>query len=111
MTSGRPSVKPLSDPVGVIGARGGIEAQFGCESKPDEFMCDVCAVDDEDELRAADEEDQAETVNPLPTQFQTSLSQYPSHYTPTIRTSRGALIVSKDAVMSLGSTPTRRSRE
>ena len=56
VTSGRPSVRPLSDPVRATGGRGAIEAQVGSELKPGEFMCDVCAVDDEDELRAADEE-------------------------------------------------------
>ena len=54
-------------------------AQAGCESKPEEFMCDVCAVDDAAELRAADEEEQAETVNPLPTPFQPTLSQHLDH--------------------------------
>ena len=48
VTSGRPSVRPLSNPVGVISGREGIVAQVGCESEPEEFMCEVCAVDDED---------------------------------------------------------------
>ena len=39
-------------------------------------MCEVCAVDDEDELRGADEEEQAQKVNPLPIPFQPTLSQY-----------------------------------
>ena len=50
----------------MIGGRGGIEAQVGCESKPEEFMCDVCAVDDEEEFKAVDEEEKVETVSPLP---------------------------------------------
>ena len=78
-TSGRPSVRPLSDPVRASGGRGGTVAQVGCGAKTDEFMCDMCAVDDEDELRAADEEEQAEKVNPLPSPFQPSLSQYLDH--------------------------------
>ena len=52
-------------------------AKVGWE--PDEFICDVCAVDDEDELRATDEEEQAETVKLLPTPFQPTLSQYLDH--------------------------------
>ena len=42
-------------------------------------MCDVCAADDEGEIKATDEEEQAETVNPLPTTFQPTLSQYLDH--------------------------------
>ena len=79
VTSGRPSVRPLSDPVGVIGGRGGIEAQVGCESKPEEFTCKVCALDDEEELKAVDEEEQAEAGSPLPTPFQPTMSQYLDH--------------------------------
>ena len=52
-------------------------AKVGWEK--DEFMCDVCAVGDEDELRAADEEQQAEKVNLLPTPFQPTLVQYLDH--------------------------------
>ena len=78
VTSGRPSIRPLSDPVKLISGRGGAVAEVGCEE--DEFMCEVCAVnDDEDELRATDEEEQAQKVNPLPTPFQPTLSQYLDH--------------------------------
>ena len=62
VTSGRPSVRPLSNPVGVTGGRGGIEAQVGYESKPEEFMCKVYALVYEEELKAFDEEDQAEAA-------------------------------------------------
>ena len=55
MTSGRPSISPFSHPVKVAGGRGGAVAKVGCEG--DEFMCEVCAVDDGDELRATDEEE------------------------------------------------------
>ena len=77
VTSGRPSIRPLSDPVEVIGGRGGAVAKVGCEE--DEFICEVCGIDDEDELRATDEEEQAQKVNPLPTPFQPTLSQYLDH--------------------------------
>ena len=73
---GRPSVGPVSDSVGVIGGCGGIEAQVGYESEPEEFMCEVCDLDDEDGLKAVDEEEQAEAVSPLPTPFQPTMSQY-----------------------------------
>ena len=79
VTLGRPSVRLLSDPVGVIGGRGGIEAQVGCESKPEEFMCDVCAVGDEEKFKAVDEVEQAETVQLLPTPYQLTLSHYLDH--------------------------------
>ena len=58
---------------------GGHGAQDGCESKPEEFRCDVYAVDDEEELMATDEEEQAESVNPLHMPFQLTLSQYLDH--------------------------------
>ena len=63
----------------MIGGRGGIEAQVGFELEPEEFMCDVCAVDDEEELKAVDEEEQAESVSPSTTSFQPALSQYLNH--------------------------------
>ena len=42
-------------------------------------MCDVCAIDDDEELKAANEGEQADTANPLPTPFQPTLSQYLDH--------------------------------
>ena len=77
VTSGRPSIRPISDPVEMIGGRGGDVAKVGWE--PDEFICDVCSVDDEEELRATDEEEQAEKVKPLPTPFQPTSSQQLDH--------------------------------
>ena len=79
VTSGRPSVRPLSEAIGVIGGRGGTEAQVGCDSKPQEFTCELCALDDEEELKAVDEEEQAEAVSPLPTPFQPTICQYLNH--------------------------------
>ena len=72
-------MRPLSDLVWLIAGRGGVEAKFGCESERDKFMCEVCAVADEDDLRVPDEEEQAEKLNPLPTPFQPILSQYLDH--------------------------------
>ena len=103
VTSGRPSIRPLSDHAKATGCGGGAVAKVGCEQ--DEFMCEVCAVDDEDELRAADEEEQAKKANPLPTPFQPTLSQYLNIASPITRTSRDAPIASKHTVVSLGTTP------
>ena len=77
--SGQASVRPLSDPVGVIGFLGGIEAQVGYASKREEFMCAVCALDDEEEFEAVDEQEQAEAVSPLLTPFQPTMSQHLEH--------------------------------
>ena len=109
MTSGRPSIIPFSGLVKVIGGRGGAVAEVGCEEG--EFMCELCAVDDEDELRATDEEEQAQKVNPLPTPFQPTLSQYLDHcITHTTHTSHGARTASNDAVGNFGIPPMRGSR-
>ena len=105
VTSVRPSARPLSDPVGVIGGSGGIEAQVGYESKPEEFMCEVCALDDEEELKAVDEEEQAAAVSPLPTPFQPTVSQYLDQCITHYPYQSWCPIASRDAVASLGTTP------
>ena len=43
------------------------------------FTCEVCALDDEEDFKAVDEEEQAEVVSPLPTPFQPTISQYFDH--------------------------------
>ena len=48
-------------------------------------MCEVCALDDEDELKAVDEEEQAEAVSPLPTPFQPTMRQYLDHCIASLR--------------------------
>ena len=67
-------------------------------------QCDVCAVDDEEEPKAADEEEQAETVNLLPTPFQPALSLY-LNYCITHYPYQSWCPVSKGAVVIFGTAP------
>ena len=105
VTLGRPSVRPLSHPVGVIGGRGGIEAQVGCESKPEEFTCEVCALDDEEVFKAVDEGEQVGVVSPLPTPFRPTMSHYPDHCITHYPYQSWCPFESRDAAVRLGIIP------
>ena len=75
VTTGRPSLRPPSDPIGVASGRGGADAKVG-EGTRDA----ICAVGDEgEEIQATFEEEPAAKVRPLPTPFQPTLSQYLDH--------------------------------
>ena len=77
MTPGRPSIRPLSNPVGVAGGRGGADVKVGAGLECEDVICGVC--DDDDEIQAACEEEPAAKVKPLPTPFLPTLSQYLDH--------------------------------
>ena len=78
VTSGRPSIRPPSNPVRVAGGRGGADVNVGAGRDCEDIICGVVDEGDE-EIEAAPEEEPAARARPLPTPFQPSLSQYLDH--------------------------------
>ena len=81
VTPGRPSLRPLSDPIGVAGGRGGADAKVGERTRDV-----ICAVGDDEEIQAAYEEEPAAKVKPLPTTV-------PTNFEPVLRPLRNPLPV------------------
>ena len=77
VTSGRPSIRPPSSPIGVAGGRGGAAVNVGAGKDCEDIICGVC--DEDEEIQAALEEEPAAKVKPLPTPIQPTLSQYLDH--------------------------------